>query len=58
MVVGVTEHEGYVVDAFAIHVVNGIAATTAYTDDFDDAMLVFGAAEVEYSGTIGVVVEI
>jgi hypothetical protein len=35
------------VDAFAIHVVHGIAAAAADTDYFDDAVLAFGLAEVE-----------
>ena len=35
LAVGVAHHEGYVVYAFAIHVVHGIASSAAYTDDFD-----------------------
>ena len=34
-------------NAFAIHVVHCIAATAAYADDLDDAMLFLGYSEVE-----------
>ena len=33
--------------AFAIHVIDGITATTANTDHLDDAVLFFGFTEVE-----------
>jgi hypothetical protein len=35
------------VDAFAIHVVDGITATASYTNHLDDAFLSFWLAEVE-----------
>ena len=47
LIVGVAEHEGYIVDAFAIHVVDSIAATASYTNHLDDAFLSFWLAEVE-----------
>jgi hypothetical protein len=34
------------VDAFAVHVVHGIAATAAYTNDLNDAFLLLGFTEV------------
>ena len=34
-------------DAFAVHVIDGIAATAAYADDFDDAVFLLGLAEVK-----------
>ncbi len=46
LVVGIAEHEGHVVYAFAIHVVHGIASTSAYADHFDDAILFFRLAEI------------
>ena len=47
LIVGVAEYEGHVVDALAIHVVDGIAATASYTNHLDDAFLSFWLAEVE-----------
>jgi hypothetical protein len=35
------------VDAFAVHVVDSVAATASYTNHLDDAMFLFGIAEVE-----------
>jgi hypothetical protein len=35
------------VNAFTIHVVDGVSTTTAYTNHFDDAMILFGGSEVE-----------
>ena len=46
LVVGIAEHERHVVDAFAVHVVHGIAATAAYTNHLDDAFLLLGFTEV------------
>ena len=34
--IGVTYHEGYIVDTFTIHVVNSITASSPYSDDFDN----------------------
>ena len=48
LVVGVAEHKTYIVYAFAVHVVYGIAASATYTDDLDDAVLFFGFAEIQY----------
>ena len=47
LVVGVAKHERHVVNALAIHVIHGIAATSAYTDDLDDAAILFGLTEIE-----------
>jgi hypothetical protein len=35
--VSVAYHESYIVDTFLIHMIDGIATATAYTDDLDDA---------------------
>jgi hypothetical protein len=35
------------VNAFTIHVVDGISATAAYTNHFDNAMILLGGSEVE-----------
>jgi hypothetical protein len=35
------------VNAFTIHVVNGVATTASYTNHFDDAMILLGSSEVE-----------
>ena len=45
--VGITKDEGDVVDALAVHVVDGITATAAYADDLDDAVLLLRLTEVE-----------
>jgi hypothetical protein len=34
-------------DALAIHVINGIAATAAYTDDLDNAVILLRCTEVQ-----------
>ena len=39
LIICVTENEGYVVDTFTVHVINGVTATATYTDDLDDAIL-------------------
>ena len=36
LAVGVAHDEVHVVDAFAVHVVHGVAAATAHADDLDD----------------------
>jgi hypothetical protein len=40
------------VDALAIHVVDGIAAATAYADDFDDAFIFLGLIEIDDARSI------
>ena len=45
--VGVAEYERDIMNAFAVHVVHGIAATAAYTDHLDDAVLFLEDLEVE-----------
>ena len=45
--VGVAKYEGDIVDAFAVHVVDGVAATATNTDDFDNAVLLLRLTEVE-----------
>ena len=47
LVIGVTNDEGHIVNAFAIHVVHCIAATAAHADDLDDAVLLLGNPEIE-----------
>ena len=47
LVVCVAQHECHVVNAFTIHVVDSVSATTAYTNHFDDAMILFGGSEIE-----------
>ena len=39
LIISITENEGYVVDTFTVHVIYGVATTTTYTDDLDDAIL-------------------
>ena len=46
LVIGIAEHESDIVDAFAVHVVDGIASTATYANDLDDAFLFFGLTEV------------
>ena len=48
LVVGVAEHEGYIMNTLAIHVVYCIAATTANTYHFNYAVLFFGITEIQY----------
>ena len=47
LVICVAQHEGYVVYALAIHVVDGIAATATNTNHLDDAVFLDGLAKVE-----------
>ena len=46
LIVRVAKHEGHIVDSFAVHVVDSIAATTTNTYHLDDAVFFFGCAEV------------
>ena len=39
-------------DTFPIHVIDGIAATATYADDFNNAIFFFGLTEIEYAGSI------
>ena len=48
LVIRVAQHERHVVDAFAVHVVHGIAATATNTNHFDDAILFLGFTEIQY----------
>ena len=52
--VGVTEHKGHVVYAFAIHVVDRIAAASTNTNHLDDAVLLVGRSEIEDGGSAAV----
>ena len=45
--VGITKDESNVVDAFAVHVVDSIAATAADADNLNDAVLLLRLTEVE-----------
>lgn len=45
--IGVAKHERHIVNAFTVHVVHGIAAATANTDHFDDAVLFIWVTEIE-----------
>jgi hypothetical protein len=47
LVVCVAQNECHIVNTFTIHVVDGVSTTTAYTNHFDDAMILFGGSEVE-----------
>ena len=47
LIVGVAEHEGNVVNAFAVHVVDGIATATANTDYLDNAACFVWFSEIE-----------
>ena len=47
LVVGITQYEGDIVDAFAVHVVDGIAATSTNAYHLDYAILFLGLAKVE-----------
>ena len=43
--IGVAEHESDIVDAFAVHVIDCVAAAAANADDFDDALFFLWCAE-------------
>ena len=47
LIIGITQYEGNIVDAFAIHVVDGVATTSTNTNHLDDAIFFFGLAKVE-----------
>ena len=52
LVVGVAKHEGDIVDAFAIHVVHGIATAATHADNFNNTIFFFGLTEIKYAGSI------
>src|SRR5574344_458673 len=46
LIIGVAQHEGHIVNALAIHVVDSIATATSYTNDLDYTMLLFRKSKV------------
>ena len=48
LAVGVAHHESYVVYAFPVHVVDGIAASASYTDHFNDFRRIGREIELYY----------
>ena len=46
LIVCITEYERHVVDAFTIHVIDGITTTATYSDDFDYTVLLLGSSEI------------
>ena len=47
LIICVAQHECNIVDAFTIHVVYSVAATTSYTNDFYYALILLRSSEVE-----------
>ena len=47
LIVGIAEYERHVVNTLTVHVIDGITATTADSDHLDNAVLLFGCAEIE-----------
>jgi hypothetical protein len=46
LIISVAYHEVNIMDAFTIHVVDGVSAPATYTDHLDDALMWLGFVEI------------
>ena len=51
LIICIAEHKRNLMDTLAIHMVDSITATAAYTNNLDDAALYFGFSEINQTGS-------